>query len=202
MTKYFLSIDVATKSLAVIFLKKNELNLEGDIEKELNNLYVFYVCEVIDLIKDKKLKDTTLIERSKKLNEYITTLKERINKVIKDENIKKIKMIIEKQPKFNDKSSIIQNQLVYAFCGESIYSIKLICPFYKNMVYLHKDLTYGKFIQKYKKVYTAAKNHTKFNFIYYLTIFDKLHLIKDIKKKNHDDIADAFMQVIAFNKIN
>ena len=69
---------------------------------------------------------------------------------------------------------------------------------YKNTISLNKNLTHSNFIKKYSNNYLANKNHTKENFLYFLKSFNLLHLIKNIKKKNYDDIADSFMQIIAY----
>ncbi len=69
---------------------------------------------------------------------------------------------------------------------------------YKNLIYFDKTLIHSNFIKKYANNYLANKNHTKYNFLYFLKSFNLMHLIKNIKKKNYDDIADSFMQIIAY----
>ena len=54
-------------------------------------------------------------------------------------------------------------------------------------------------IHQYKKQYDANKAHTRANLLYYLQVFDREDLIADIKKDVLDDLADSFMQALAFH---
>ena len=110
---FFLSIDVANKSLAISFLKYNNYNnslkiKESNIKlnyldnikhlnklnQSLNNIIQYYICEVIDLIPNKKVKNTTILERSNALKLYLQALKEKINNYIINLNIDKIILLI------------------------------------------------------------------------------------------------------------
>lgn len=211
---YYLSIDVANKSLAVSFIyynkkiKYNKIDINETfsnialsltcLNKQINNNIKYYICEVTDLIPNKKIKQTTIVERSKALNEYLVKLKERINNFINTLNVNKIKLLIELQPSFNDKSKTTFNQIIYEFSTNEIYKIKIMNASYKNKIYFSKQLMHSNFIKKYANNYLANKNHTKYNFLYFLKIFNLTHLIKKIKKKNYDDIADSFMQIMAY----
>jgi len=215
---FFLSIDVANKSLAISFLKynnfkqfiTNEYDINNnkkylntikklkDVDTKLNNIIEYYICEVIDLHPNKKIKQTNIIERSIALKTYLIMLKERINEYIKQLNIDKIILLIELQPSFNDKSRTTFNQIIYEFGINNIYKIKIMNPMYKNFISFNNDLKHCNFIKKYSINYLANKNHTKENFLYFLEKFNKQSLIKNIKKKNYDDIADSFMQIIAY----
>lgn len=196
---YFLSIDVANKSLAVSFLKYNKLNnkllnieeIEGNnlvqklinLNNNLNNLINYYICEVIDLLPNKKVKYTNILERSNALKIYLKILKEKIQNLIELNKINKIILIIEAQPSFNDKSRATFNQIVYEFSNNDMYKIKVMNPMYKNFIYFTKDLKHYYFLQKYSNNYLANKNHTKENFKYFLTKFNMLDKLKNIKKK-------------------
>lgn len=216
---YYLSIDVANKSLAISFLKYNKINKEQivnglndlnndsiklqianllNINYNLNNIINYHICEVIDLLPNKKVKNTNILERSKALKNYLTLLQIRLNNLIELNNINKIILLIEAQPSFNDKSRATFNQIIYEFSNNSIYKIKVMNAMYKNCIFFNKDLKHYYFIQKYSNNYTANKNHTKENFKYFLKEFNMLDKLKNIKKKNYDDIADSFMQIFAY----
>ena len=214
---FYLSIDVANKSLAISFIKYIKLkhlkilsNETTDItettklktlmnfNKQLNESISYYICEVIDLIPNKKVKNTSQLERTTSLKAYLQKLQERINDYINQFNIIKITVLVELQPSFNDKSRAAFNQIIYEFSNLPIFKIKIMNASYKNTISLNKNLTYSNFIKKYSNNYLANKNHCKENFLYFLKSFNLLHLIKDIKKKNYDDIADSFMQMIAY----
>ena len=71
---------------------------------------------------------------------------------------------------------------------------------YKNKIYFSEDLHYSNFIKRYKNNYTANKQHTKHNFLYFLKTYNLMHIVDKVKKKNLDDLADSFMQIISFIK--
>ena len=81
---------------------------------------------------------------------------------------------------------------------DAIKSIIVNLRFNKNKIYFNKELQHSRFIQKYNNNYIANKNHTKQNFLYLLNKYNLEYIIKKIKKKNLDDLADSFMQIIAY----
>lgn len=214
---FYLSIDVANKSLAISFIKyikikhlkrlSNEttnitqttkLKTLMNFNKELNESISYYICEVIDLIPNKKVRNTSQLERTSALKAYLQQLQTKLNGYINKFNITTIKVLVELQPSFNDKSRAAFNQIIYEFSNLPIFKIKIMNASYKNTISLNKNLTHSNFIKKYSNNYLANKNHTKENFLYFLKSFNLLHLIKNIKKKNYDDIADSFMQMMAY----
>lgn len=214
---YYLSFDIANKSLAISFIffnnnYRNEIfkinvenkNIESyiknmkNLNEELNKLFIYYIYEVVDLIPQQKVRDTTIVQRSNKLKEYLKKLNIELDKYIEDNKIQNITVLVEYQPSFNDKSKTIYNQIIYEYSDNKIYKIKVINPLYKNKIYFTKELQHSRFIQKYNNNYIANKNHTKSNFLYILNKYNLEHVIKNIKKKNLDDLADSFMQIIAY----
>ena len=208
---YYLSFDVANKSLAVSFV-----NYDIDYKSKLNNLDKTNICnyiskvndivsnvvnyiygDVIDLIPNKKLKDSTIQERTLSLKQSLQKIKNIVNETINSDE--KITLIIEYQMCQNYNANAIYNQIIYEFT-EQRYNIFVIKPCYKNKIYFSKDLEYGEFIAKYNNNYTANKAHTKANFLYFLEKHNMLDKIKNIKKKNIDDLADSFIQIFAYIK--
>lgn len=211
---YLLSFDCANKSLAVSFFSYN-LNYKSDIQiinnnnnsninkfininKILNNIIHIFYLNVIDLFPDFKVKELDILQRSNSLKFHIN----KINSFISNFNFNKIIVCIEYQPSFNDKSRVIFNQLIYEYSNNKLFDIQIIHPTLKNTIYFHKQLKHGNFIAKYNNQYTANKNHTKQNFLYFIKLFHLSDLIKHIKKKNIDDIADSFIQAIAYIQYN
>lgn len=216
---YYLSFDVANKSLATSFLyynhdyknlfntdtikKSNHINIYNNLKKtnkQIDNIIEYIYYNVEDLIPGQKLKDTNIIDRSKSLKKYLETLKLIINKTINDRNIIKIYMLIEYQLSSNYNANAIYNQIIYEFSesNSNLYEIVIMNPSYKNKIYFSNDLKHSLFIQKYSNNYLANKNHTKSNFLYFLKIFKLSYVINDIKAKNIDDLADSFMQILAY----
>ena len=198
---YYLSFDIANKSLATSFLYYKSINPEDIIKlknnsnntftdiNNLNNLiadtfeYLFY--NVKDLIPDKKVKDTTIIERSNSLKQYMGEIETIINKEIELKYIKKIYLLVEYQLSSNYNANAIYNQIIYEF---------------SNNIYFNKELQHSRFTQRYTNNYIANKNHCKANFLYFLKAFNLEYVTDNIKSKNIDDLADSFMQIFAFIK--
>ena len=219
-TMYYLSFDVANKSLATSFIYYNHnykflfdkenvntniTSIYNDLKETnniLNNIIEYIYFNVEDLIPGKKVKDTDIIERSKSLKKYMTDLKLIINKTISEKNITKIYVLIEYQLSSNYNANAIYNQIIYEFSqhDSDLYKIIIMNPSYKNKIYFNNDLKHSSFIQKYSNNYLANKNHTKSNFIYFLKTFKLDYVLDNIKAKNVDDLADSFMQIFAFIK--
>jgi len=212
---YYLSIDCANKSLAIGFYKLNLNNWKLELlkilqnknikleerliqsNKLLDNVLDIKFLKVIDLIPNKKIKETTIIERSIQLNLHTQNIQNSISKIVGNN---KINVFIEYQMNANDKSRAVFNQLIYAFAEPELYEIKVITPTLKNQIYFKDELKHCRILQRYSKVYTANKVHCKENFLYFLELFNKMEHLGDIKKNNIDDIADTFMQMIGYIK--
>lgn len=213
---YYLSFDVANKSLAVSlinynknyktditeYLNNNEIDSNTNINEYIENInkiineainYIYYAVE--DLIPGKKIKDTTIIERSYSLRQVLTNIKN----VVNDLNTDKIILLIEYQMCSNYNANAIYNQIIYEFC-EDLYEIHVVRPTYKNKFCFKEELEYCNFIQKYTNTYVANKNHCKENFLFYLKTFNLNHVLENVKKKNIDDLADSFMQIFGYIK--
>lgn len=193
-----LSFDCANRSLAVCYATVNE-NIDRDISNAIaekngnrliqlvNNYVNIHLLKVFDLTKGKKC---STIERTQALKKCLQNI---------DLSMPEppTHVLVEYQMSANDKSRCVSQQILYHYAGlES--QLYLVGPTLKNKVAFSEDLDYGTFISKYASKYTANKNHTKANFLHWLKIYNKLTLIKDIKKKNIDDAADAFMQIIGW----
>lgn len=158
--------------------------------------------DVIDLIPDQKVSDTDVIYRTEKLYNFMN---HRFDKILKDHVTDNESMIflLEYQMGPNVKSNAISTQLIYHLAKYISYSnyvdIKLVGPSLKNKVYIGGDENkHSEFIEKYKTNYAANKNHTKHNFLKLIAGLNKQEMIKDINKKNIDDIADSVFMSLAF----
>jgi hypothetical protein len=219
---YYLSFDVANKSLAVSFLYYNTKNLYNQIALlqnnkkrtelqdsknyilHINNLikdsFKYYYYDVKDLIPNQKVKETNIIDRSNKLKEYLSSIQLFIDNIKNTNNISKIYVLIEYQLASNYNANAIYNQIIYAFSNNELFEIVIMNPAYKNKIYFNLDLQHSRFIQQYANNYIANKNHCKANFLYFLKSFNLEYIVQNIKKKNIDDLADSFMQIFAFIK--
>jgi hypothetical protein len=178
---------------------KNSENLENlenlknsEFSKKFNN----FKSQIINLIDGEvidffpKIPDNKIdsVERIKKISNYV---KEVIFPKIKD--IENIEIFIEFQMGSNHKARMISSALIALF---SSHVVRLIHPSLKNKVYTCEDGKYKHFIKKYSNLYTANKEHAKYNFAILEKIFSSS--ISSTNKNDRGHIADSFMQVLGY----
>jgi hypothetical protein len=208
---YYLSFDCATKSFAysLSYVDLNNIdikyqNLIGHILKEPSQCIKYFDefkhsiihlldGEVIDFfpnISDAKI-DT--VERIQKISNYV---KNTIMPKIKDINIHmniNIEIFIEFQMGSNHKARMISSALIAIF---SEYKVRLINPSLKNKVYTSEEGKHKHFIKKYSNLYSANKEHARYNFCAIENVFGSN--IPYTKKSDRGHIADSFMQVLGY----
>jgi hypothetical protein len=175
----------------------------------LQQKFVIEYLNVVDLIPDKKLSETTTIERTYYLHKFLQQLQNTIKEItlgsrgVDDNNYK---FLIEYQMGPNDKSRVVSSQIIL-FCMDFLSSgdsaedrIKLVGPSLKNKLsFVNDECSYHSYyLSKYKTNYAANKNHTKYILKKIIKTYNQEHLLKDIQKKNIDDAADAVCMALAF----
>jgi hypothetical protein len=88
---------------------------------------------------------------------------------------------------------MISSALIALF---SSYVVRLIHPSLKNKVYTCEDGKHKHFIKKYSSLYTANKEHSKYNFFIIEKIFSSSIPLTNKNDRGH--IADSFMQVLGY----
>jgi hypothetical protein len=170
------------------------LNLLDDINKILDARIDFKYLDVIDLIPGQKVKETNIVDRTKALYTYLSTI---LDPLIGDEPDSTL-FLIEYQMGPNDKSRVISSQIMYHMSKYSGIT-HLVGPSLKNKIVIGgNDALYSNFIERYTTNYAANKNHAKFNFLKLIKILNKEDVIAKIAKKNIDDIADSVLMSLAF----
>lgn len=201
----YLSIDVATKSLAIGIYQINSIDLTT--EESLDNNIVPIMMNVYDLGNGKNAKDTSIDDKARALKLVLDSVDTYLildsADPLYDTNSTDIQFIpfitlIEYQMNANHMSNAIYNMLMYHYAPKSI--VHTIKPTLKNTIYCHNKLKLSDFLASASSNYTANKNHCKYNFIYFMALFGHSAKISHIKQKNIDDIADTFMQCVAFHK--
>ena len=91
----------------------------------------------------------------------------------------------------NHKARMISSALIALF---SEYKVILISPNLKNKIYVNECGKHKHFIKKYSNLYSANKEHAKYNFSIITNIFPSN--IKITKTSDIGHIADSFMQVL------
>jgi hypothetical protein len=154
--------------------------------KEVDGVTVNYM-HVWDLTKGKKLD---IVSRTHLLKECLQGLDDELSKINTDGPDV---VLIEYQMSANDKSRCVSNGIIYHYSCTNT-KVVVVGPTLKNKICFSTDntLEHGAFMAKYSKPYTANKNHTKANFLYWM---DVRNIEVEFAKKNIDDIADAFMQI-------
>jgi hypothetical protein len=213
-----ISIDAATKSLAIACLEFNNITeninsickkiyySEGNINDLVEQLYNEYnpiqikSLDVVDLIPHSKVSECDIIDISNALFLYMNNY---INNLIKENWFDdSINILIEYQMGPNHKSGNIQIQLIYHFLNFlPKKNIHLVHPSLKNKLYFSNitESYYSYHRNKYKKKYTSNKSHTKYLFLNWLNAYGQNNKINIINKKNYSDIADAFCQAVSWN---
>lgn len=175
------------------------VKLLDNITKYYNDKMVINYLDVVDLIPNQKVKETTTIMRTSKLHAYLHNLD---NIIIKNTYSNNCIFLIEYQMGPNDKSRVISSQIMYHFTkytNNTNNQIYLVGPSLKNKIVIGNDNSlYANFLEKYQTNYTANKNHSKYNFLQLLKYLKKEDLTKNILAKNLDDIADSVLMSLAY----
>jgi hypothetical protein len=181
--------------------------------------------DVVDLIPGKKLKDTTVITRSNRLKSYLYYIDKLIYTELKNNSYDvsiPIKVLLEYQMGPNDKSRNVCSQILFNYSkndniefksfnfqhitisekSDLIYSTEIVGPSLKNKINLDKDKDHQFFLTKYANNYDANKKHSSHNFLTWVKKKSIENMIKDIPKKNIDDIADSVIMALAWFKFN
>lgn len=187
------------------------------IENLLNTLIIPKFFDVADLIPGKKLKETTGILRTSRLKAYLQLVDCKLKKIIDDNEI--VKVLLEYQMGPNDKSRVIGSQILFHYSNidfgftnsmnlnlsinnnhdsKIAYDTEILGPSLKNKINLLKNKDHTFFMKKYSKPYDANKAHSKINFLQWIKINNVEHMIKNINKKNIDDIADSVTMALAW----
>ena len=184
----------------------------------LDNLIEPLVFDVVDLIPGKKLKETDVVLRASRLRGYLQYVDDTYLKSIAIGELDSCKLLVEYQMGPNNKSNSVCSQILYHYADNDIefkntntsvnitkpvenrlkYNIEIIGPSLKNKINLDKDKSRQFFISKYAKTYDANKKHSVANMLYWLKTKSAEHMIKNINKKNLDDIADSVTMSLAW----
>ncbi len=188
MTTTYLSIDVATKSLAIGIYEINVDNIDENIDLFIKPV----IMNIHDLNPEKNAKDMNIDDKAKSLKKILNNYDQYIK-----ENVE-VNVLIEYQMNANYMSNAIYNMIIYHYAN--LAKIHVVHPTLKNSIYFNKNLKHSDFLATANNNYSANKNHCKYNFLYFMFIFDHSDKLKHIKQKNLDDVADTFMQCVAFHK--
>lgn len=195
---YILSFDIGIKNFAYSCLEI--INIENIVLTPIDDFFKNNQYKVID-IKNINLYN---IKTDKKFNLYdrvvvlLLTMVEQL-----DQNIP-IKILVEYQLNINYKSNIIYNIILtffetfYKINKRTNYEIITVKPSYKIKLAetIDKDGTIRiKFINQYKYNKEIVS-------VYFLKLNDKYNFIKLNNNKKIDDIADSFIQILAYISLN
>jgi len=174
----------------------------------MDNFVTFKSQGVIDLIPGLKT-DCDPVLRTQRLAAFLNTIE------ISDDTI----ILIERQPnkigsKANNKSTMVEHQIMYHYVnkpmnniiavgggvngGSSTREVHLVSPHLKNKLKFG-----GRAITDYNTdKYRARKKHSKDMFLDLIKLTNNEHVIKGIRSKNLDDLADSALQAVAFEYLS
>ena len=192
-----------------------------DARAAVHGAFTFHTCNVVDLMPGKKLAEIKEIDRVKLLKKYLDGLPGINSKEIPHDTV----VIIETQAgKFgnagaNRASNGVAQQLAmyYADCN-----INFIDPKMKNKVSITDDLTLDAVHLKRiagqaekqsgtkrklkiiggKPDYDTRKLHSTLNFVEFVKRIGQEGVYSHVPKEFYDDLADSFVQILAFIKHN
>lgn len=188
------------------------------IENLLDTLITPKFFDVADLIPGKKLKETTGILRTSRLKAYLHLVDCEFKKIAGCAN-EPVKVLLEYQMGPNDKSRVVGSQVLFHYSNtdtdftnsmnsclsindehdsKKIYDIEILGPSLKNKINLLNNKDHTFFMKKYSKPYNANKAHSKANFLQWIKNNKVEPMIKNINKKNIDDIADSVTMTLAW----
>ncbi len=194
MSTTFISIDVATKSLAIGVYRTMPIDHSRVCEPN-------YLCSIVepiamnvyDINNGAKVKDTSITAKSLSLKRTLHDLDQSIQPMIEGHDIK---VLIEYQMNANHLSNAILNMIVYHYVDR--YPVEIIKPALKNTIALGPNLALSDFLASATSNYKANKEHSRQNMLYLLDTIGRRDMIIGIKKCNQDDIADTLCQMIAY----
>jgi len=141
-------------------------------------------CGVIDMLDGRKLDDVERIERTKLLRANLVRIGGGTRYTV-----------IEDQPTFNFKSSTVRDQALMFYADGEINSITASL---KNKLSFNDQLTRERY--SHLKKYKGNKIHSRDNMLYFMRISKCEHLLMGIHRDNYPDLADSFMEILAFER--
>jgi len=160
------------------------LELLRGIRNTLGSVIEIHRCECVDLMPGRLLRDVDIVERAKLLKNTLVGMPAKYDRVLVESQSNILNFI----------SSAVQDQLIMYYIDDNP---KVVNPRRKNEHCFDDSLQHSVYAAKYKNLYGANKAHTRENFLYFSRVFgvDTSH----IPRANMDDVADAFMQAIAYH---
>ena len=166
--------------------------IKSKLDQAINILY----SNAFDLIPNKKLKESTPLERSIALRHLL----ENIDRIIESYEPSKLELVlIESQMRINTNSNDICSKIMYHYCFRT-KNIFTVGAGLKQKIAYAPHLKYSFFIQKYDTTYYANKKHSEENFYYWMENFGRQDIIKNIEYYKNDDAADSFNMIVAYIK--
>lgn len=229
LAKCFIKINDISQCLSRVYNRLNEFELSHNINNINDDyvddfitcirkikcdlqFISFYDYAVVD-ITGKKLSEYTELERTKLLKNYLDNSKLSADSlsIYKKSNLK---VIIEHQPPMNAKSPMIEHGLTMYYLSRD-YDVIHVAGTDKNKITLHKsfelylqdelakipsDLEREKLKRSRKTAkYVARKKHSKETFEEFCKCFGYDYVVKSCSRQVLDDLADSFMQCIAYH---
>mgnify|MGYP003683072747 CR=1 FL=1 len=184
MTRY-ISIDCATKSIAVSVIEYNKEHIDLQKPETLSNLKVIKTMTK-NLARNRANASISEVQRVKLINDFVEAeLDQYIDK--------EVVILLEKQIATTP-TYICYIALMSLFVQRDLKVIT-IAPAFKNQLVI-ADEKIGKYLQKYPTSYTANKEHSRaMSRLICLRLTDSCNISFD--KKMETDFADSLCQLLA-----
>lgn len=163
-----------------------------------DNFICFHSHGVADILGGMRVSDMNDIARTISLHKWLLSSDVSIKTITNDTRV-----IIEQQPgkigmMVNSKSMMVSHQLAFYYVN---HNPVMINPKLKNNIALDTHLTLAEY-KNNNSPYIARKKQSRDNFIFLLDKFNLSYITNGIPRANLDDLADSFMQIMAFIREN
>jgi hypothetical protein len=180
----------------------------------LGKLITLYITTSVKLV-DSNVRALGLIGRANGVKYFL----KRLDMYCKDKDIIPDIVLIEDQT-INNISGEVASQVAFHYSHvmvqissypeihlpeykcSSDYRIVIMDPRKKNQIAFDPCLCIDMFYKKYIKSYDANKAHTRANFLYFIEAISAEDMLHGVPSKRKKDIADSFMQVIAYIRLS
>ena len=214
---WYISFDCALKSIAFSLVRMDASKLEItspctllQYAAQLRESLFYADGTAEDLAPGRLVKNVPTTEKISLVMVWVRdrvmpSLKQHLNELPDD-----LTILVERQPPFNTKSTTVSDVLVSCFIREFIHDeanyelynarVRYVPALLKNKLSFAGDPEshMDAFRPKYKKQYTARKNHSKYIFRRYSELYE--FEMPKVPASMQDDLADSMTQIMGFVK--
>lgn len=190
-----IGFDVATMTLAYCIVEHHAHETDDDenIPFVLPAILSFSTDNISGGKPDKNIH---IVERVARTVNYLNTkVDPELKRILGDRPMESVIVLVENQMGPNTPARIVMTTIIARYADKC--RVIIVGPSLKNRIALNKGLEYRNYVDRYKTLYCANKNHTTDNFIYALSVANESGQPPQ-KTKLIGHTADAFCQIVGY----